>query len=1257
MPTYQYENSDSERFQEFAQSLLLAEWPGLQCFPVGQPDGGRDAIHVNSDGTFTVMQVKFKRLEEEVDSIPDWMIAALRGEIEKVEKLKAAGGTEYLMVTNARGTAHLGGGSIDRVQEWMNENMPLPSRCLWRGDLDRRLDGNFDLKWRYPEFLNGTDGVRLAFESISDPGHEQRTLAVRAFLKHQMKADSKVRFKQVELSNDLLALFIDVPIRPSAARGRRIANRHLDFFQYMMHRRGRWADDGLRYYMVENEYGDTYDLQPFDITYGGYNVGAATFLLDSLAQQETPRIVLEGAPGQGKSTLAQYVCQVHRARFLNATELLSQFPEEHTNTSIRLPIKVDLRNLATWLDGRDPFHEDNPPVGGDWEPTLESFLARLICAKSGGISFSAYDVARVLATAPSIIFLDGLDEVADVEMRKRLVTTVDDGLDRLTPECDIQVIVTTRPAAFANSPGFSKSQYFHLELETISRELAVEYADKWIAASDLDDEEAYETRRIFNEKLDLPHIRDLSRNPMQLAIVLSLVHTLGHSLPDQRTDLYAQYMDRFLTREAEKSVEVRTHRPLLVKLHQYVAWKLQSQAETSSGTSGSISPAHLRELLKSYLEDHKHPLDILDDLFAGTVERIYLLVLGPGDEYEFEVQPVREYFCASYLYESAASYSHPERGLQPHGTKDDRFDAMAQNPYWTNVLRFYAGRYNSGELGGLYLRLEELQEKFPHTFRPRELATMLLSDWVFTSNPRATQHVVSATFDPLGCLAAASNFRHYSGTRPALSLPEGCGRSEIAGHVVKVVDEHLREPGTKSLGRLLSANRSAGIDDLLLEKAAATTSGDRSLWLDLFAQACETSRENADRVLQLTTSDGAGATTQASRWIALMGSTPWLGKAYPEVTESVLRRALDGWWLGVPPVVGRTDSWLSRFLTLTNPSRSQPMRSLRVARQRRRPSSPSEERIDLLLNDCPTDVEQFLRAVLTGIPLEVIARGDSSLEPWSFVVDQLNRAFGANWSSCVWAIHAAGITSKAEVGAGATALFDSTVDICQRARYARLKRAASWWNDQLGSADGDEDVSLWLLILLTYGGPQILGKLMPAVSKALDTLSPDSYVRVIATLRGTMQSAGARANRSLAKFLQANDLGARTNGLALALTLELDIEFLAKVEKSDVHPYVSALVRRDIALHETKPVEGKLSSRAVKAVSEYYSLAGTSPRFLAVDSRNTPFSMNQADAELILTNPLSYPWPLVQVCEAFVSSALSAKRVSEIADADGWTFE
>ena len=61
---YPLENLGPERFQQLCQALLTKEFPRVQCFPVAQPDGGRDAVSFfpeDAQGKFMVFQVKYAR--------------------------------------------------------------------------------------------------------------------------------------------------------------------------------------------------------------------------------------------------------------------------------------------------------------------------------------------------------------------------------------------------------------------------------------------------------------------------------------------------------------------------------------------------------------------------------------------------------------------------------------------------------------------------------------------------------------------------------------------------------------------------------------------------------------------------------------------------------------------------------------------------------------------------------------------------------------------------------------------------------------------------------------------------------------------------------------------------------------------------------------------------------------------------------------------------------------------------------------------
>jgi hypothetical protein len=210
--TYIYETLSPERFQQLCQAVLAALFPNLQCLPVGQPDGGRDAFlrRRADDRDLLVFQVKFVRepaRAEPVEKLEDW----IEREKPKVEELKRWGASRYVLLTNLQGTSHFHAGSIDRVDDYLTSKIGIDSQCWWRDDLDRRIDSISDIKWSFPEVIRGTDVLQILVETLDKIGRNQHN-AIRAYVAAQYDDDKEVRFKQIELQNKLLDLFIDVPL-------------------------------------------------------------------------------------------------------------------------------------------------------------------------------------------------------------------------------------------------------------------------------------------------------------------------------------------------------------------------------------------------------------------------------------------------------------------------------------------------------------------------------------------------------------------------------------------------------------------------------------------------------------------------------------------------------------------------------------------------------------------------------------------------------------------------------------------------------------------------------------------------------------------------------------------------------------------------------------------------------------------------------------------------------------------------------------
>jgi hypothetical protein len=1095
--TYSYEDLGPERFQQVAQALLVKEWPDVQCLPVAQPDGGRDATAGDVHGGFIVFQVKFVRRPETIDKPGDWVEEVLNGELAKAQRLISQGATAYYLITNVKGSAHPTNGSIDRAKRFFTDHLSVPGRAWWRDDLDRRLDGAFDVKWTYPELLSGPDALRAVLQLMT--GGSSRETAIRAFLTGQYEADRDIRFRQVDLQSRLLTFFVDVP---AASPTRTLVRRRYPDVEVAI-RRARVLGKGSRPRLEFEEATPGRRRRPI--------VGGADLLLAQEFQSALPRIVLEGAPGQGKSTLAQYVCQVHRARLLDKQSDLADLPVHHRECPVRLPFKVDLRDLASWLSGEDPFRPGEPATG---DLTLETFLARLVSSFSGGMTFGVDDLHETVATGPVVLLFDGLDEVAEIQVREKLVSEIELGLARLDVSAlSLQAVVTSRPAAFSNSPGFSAESFAYLELVDMTIRLMHVYADKWLRARRLPDTEAEEVRRILTEKLKEPHIRDLARNPMQLAILLSLIASQGVALPDKRTALYDAYMERFFSREAEKSDVVRDHRDLLTQLHQYLAWKLHSEAETQR-SSGRIAEDTLKDMIEAYLEAKGHDESTVVDLFHGMVERVVAIVSRVEGTFEFDVQPLREYFAGRFLYETAP-YSPP--GGEQSGTKPERFAALARNYYWLNVARFYAGCYSRGELASLADGLADLSmdEEFAFLAHPRLLGLTLQTDWVFAQEPQAVSRVIDL-------VASDPGFKIFVAEEPTIppELPDDCGRARLASLAFEKLEAELEHKDyRRALCEILRRNLSPGVMAKWRQHLSEGSDELRNEWIQLgilLGAAGELSLDEIDPIRVATSHNGL-----ATLWELF--DAGWHDLASDgDLARVLIDGLLDEEGMPAHPseatsIVGAA-SWCFAPWTYVWAYEDVEHRTTLAQAWQRFPSGFDPESVKGL-GPGRNATEKKCLAVVQAL----VSQGDRpieewahSLDPWNAVTETARDAWGERMAVLLLGSLSSGIADT-ESGRGASDPFDIGTPLTHRARYARLRAGnPHWWARQLEQSP-DERHRDWLLsLLLAWGSEKTLMTLQDVIAAEAALGDERRFSRVYEMTNGiTWCVSGLRARRKL----------------------------------------------------------------------------------------------------------------------------------------------
>lgn len=1109
---YLYENLGDERFQEFCNALVAKEFPDTQSFPVGQPDGGRDSLAYFMHSTkkeFIVFQVKFVRNQNTIADVHKWFTETIKGEASKISKLIPRGAVKFYLITNVRGTAHLDNGSKDKVNHTLEENIKIPSVCWWRDDVSRLLEKDPLFKWSFPEILNGQDILNsILFQNINE-NKEKRESVIRAYLADQYLTDNKVKFRQIDLENKLFDLFTDVPIRIKKYNDKNKALR-------------RTLEQLESYPSKIVTLEDSFFLEEPD------NYGAASFLLHPKIQTELERILLEGGPGQGKSTISQYICQVHRVRLLNKEGDLALLSSEIRNTPIRLPFKIDLRHIAAWVESKNPYQSrlNDEFFNKIWKNSLESFLIGHVIYHSQLDDFDSSDLMSILRLSSVLFVFDGFDEIADVKIRAEVIDFINKGINRINENTkSIQIVITSRPAAFSDTIGFSVDSYPHFELTDITPKITKEYVDKWIRASRLDSKEANEIKRLVDEKLTMPHLRELAKSPMQLAIFISLLRTRGESLPNKRTALYDSYIELFFNRESEKNITIRDHRDLIIDIHQYLAWVLHSEAELLNN-SGSIHIDELKRRLKQYLLKEGHKTDIADNLFHVLEERVCALVSRVQGTYEFEVQPLREYFCARYLY-NTSPYS--PIGSPKKGTKPERFDAISRNFYWHNVVRFYTGCFDRGELPMLIQKIKELQEDhiLKYTNYPRLLTSQILSDWVFTQYPLLMKDVVKIIIDGIniGSIINQEERRNYN--EPIL-LPNDCGRYEL---IHECYNELTKFPLLDYATELIGIIRNNPFETIeIWTEHSKTLSGEKlTKWLEyayLLGVLHKVDNATLNRIISESTE-----TEKPKRFQLLIdGNRLEIIDSAEQIKQTVLKFILEA----KVDVSNRTylEYSLHFLAVVLHPHLLINMRNsdetggtflMHLTRRTRNYGYNEQNSIAInsfkISDQLDKKIKKFSDDIESCINQDV-SIWRTSVEPWDIVIEKLRHHFNQHWAVEIVAVIAAGIKSKSEVFDEFNDFNNNSLSLAKRIRYARLKSGnVKYWREHFALTTNK---ALSLLTFITWATPKTIIELYDLTSEAVNNLSLEDYHKIDNALkRITLQSSTSNQhNRQLESFFE-----------------------------------------------------------------------------------------------------------------------------------------
>ena len=702
MVDYDLSRLSSRSFEHLIQALAAKVLgPRIMIFGDG-PDGGREAtfdwripfpsIDDGWEG-YGVIQAKFLQKLGSTSQNGKWALSQLRSELQKYldPDTKLRPPEYFIFATNVVLTPVNESGSKDEVIaeiEAFKAQVALKDYDVWDYDKIRVfLDNNEDVRRAYAAWITPGDVLAAMIERLSGRAPDlEETLF--SFLQKELVSD---QFVNLELAGHdpreripLAPVFVDLPTldRPHEDQAPELEDDGI----YVL--REDSSEDEGRGFIKEILEVSSERLDPHSLATNSIAQGTDT----GDRPQPRERFVLIGGPGQGKSTVSQFICQIFRTSIISGRPDTTLSPEARDALSLirasceqeeiqflpvpRFPFRIVLNEYASALSTNSSQDVNS----------IFSYLAKQIQTRTNRET-SATEVRQWMAHYPSIIIFDGLDEVPSSSNRDEVLKSVQEfWIDAASSNADVLAIATSRPQGY--NEDFSRRYYQHKWLVPLSRELGMHFAKRLADArygTDSDRKERVLIR--LDRAFENASTFRLMRSPLQVTIMTALVDQMGQP-PQAQWTLFKSYYDVIYRREVERdipaSIILRDYQPDITAIHNRVGLLLQIDSERSGRTDSKLSAQRFRLLVEGRLEEEGHQgdelLNLAERIFTAALERLVFLVGLESDQVGFEIRSLQEFMAAESLMEG----SDQEVGRRLH--------EIAPIPSWRNVFLFASGK-------------------------------------------------------------------------------------------------------------------------------------------------------------------------------------------------------------------------------------------------------------------------------------------------------------------------------------------------------------------------------------------------------------------------------------------------------------------------------------------------------------------------------------------------------------------------------------
>ena len=376
---------------------------------------------------------------------------------------------------------------------------------------------------------------------------------------------------------------------------------------------------------------------------------------DYLSSKKQPgkKLVILGAPGSGKTTLLKNIALVLAA---------NRKSDQKTRVNNKLPILLFLREHADAIAGNPNIH-----------------LSEVV-----QLALEKYEITpppkwfdKYLKSGYCIVMLDGLDEVADPDIRKKVVVWVE---KQIVSYPSNHFIVTSRPFGYRENQlnGVNVLEVLPFNIKQVKQ-----FIDNWYLANEIQSHQKNDegvrikakegAEDLFTRLRKTPILLDLAVNPLLLTMIAT-VHRYRSSLPGRRVELYKEICEVFLgKRQGARGMELPLTPAQKQSILQPLAYYMMENhvREVDKHTALSVFADRLGQVSPQSTGDEF--LQMVENLSGLLLER-------ENGVYGFAHKTFQEYLASVHVIEQGL-----EKDLVTH----------IEDSWWHECIRLYSAQANA----------------------------------------------------------------------------------------------------------------------------------------------------------------------------------------------------------------------------------------------------------------------------------------------------------------------------------------------------------------------------------------------------------------------------------------------------------------------------------------------------------------------------------------------------------------------------------